>query len=210
MNENDPVKILDKLYLQAIDGIPGVSEPIEKLVDDYMSKHTSTEAAIDDMVKYQITKCGTSGFLSGLGGVIVLPIAIPANISSVLYVQMRMIAAIAVMRGYNINSDQVRTLVYVSLTGTAAADILKQAGIKIGEKMTNSIIMKIPGKVCRAINKKVGFMLLTKAGEKGAVNLVKLVPLIGGFVGGVVDIYATNKIAKTAKKIFKEGNEYVD
>ena len=64
-------------------------------------------------------------FLTGLGGIITLPIAIPANITSVIYVQMRMVAFIAHMRGFDLKDDQVRTLVYIELTGQAVSDILK-------------------------------------------------------------------------------------
>lgn len=39
-----------------------------------------------------------------------LPVAIPANISSVLYIQLRMIAAIAIMSGHDVKDDKVRTL----------------------------------------------------------------------------------------------------
>ena len=53
-----------------------------------------------------------------------------------------------------------------------------------------------------SINQKVGFRLLTKFGTKGAVNLVKLVPVAGGIIGGVIDIGSTQIIAKNAFNIF--------
>ena len=49
--------------------------------------------------------------------------------------------------------------------------------------------------------KKNGFII----GEKGAINLVKLVPVAGGLVGGGVDIASTKTIAKVAYKMFIEG-----
>jgi len=129
-------------------------------------------------------------------------VALPANISSVLYVQLRMIAAIAYMGGFDIHSDQVQTLAYACLTGSAITDILKQTGIKIGEKVAVSTINKIPGKVLTSINQKVGFRLLTKFGSKGIVNLVKLVPVVGGVIGGSIDIGSTRVIAKNAYNVF--------
>ena len=92
--------------------------------------------------------------LTGLG-IITLPVAIPANISSVWYVQMRMIATLAYIGGYDIHSDQVQTLTYVCLTGSGAADILKTAGINFAEQFSKAAIKKIPGEVCYAINRKV-------------------------------------------------------
>jgi len=52
------------------------------------------------------------------------------------------------------------------------------------------------------INKKIGFRLITKAGEKGVVNLMKMVPLVGGIVGGTFDGLLVNVCGKTAKKVF--------
>ena len=134
-----------------------------------------------------------------------MPVAIPTNISSVIYVQLRMVAAIARIGGYDPSDDEVRTMAYVCITGTAAADILKKNGIIIGEKITLNVIKKIPGAVLTKINQKVGFRLFTKMGEKGAINLVKLVPVAGGLVGGGVDIASTKTIAKVAYKMFIEG-----
>ncbi|MCR6522594.1 hypothetical protein [Lysinibacillus capsici] len=41
-----------------------------------------------------------------------MPIAIPTNLTSVMYMQMRMIAAIAHIRWYDFKDDQVQTFVY--------------------------------------------------------------------------------------------------
>ena len=116
--------------------------------------------------------------------------------------QTRMVAAIAHMRGFDLKDDQVRTLVYVALTGQAAADILKQAGIKIGTNMSRVLIKRIPFEVIKQINKRVGFRLVTKFGEKGVINLGKCIPLVGGAIGGTIDAVGTRTIGKTAKRVF--------
>ncbi len=105
------------------------------------------------------------------------------------------------MRGYDLKDDQVKTFIFVCLTGQSASDILKQAGIKAGTALTK-LSRKYQGKLLKSINKAVGFRLVTKFGEKGVVNLGKAVPLIGSFIGGTVDGIVTNIIGKTAKKVF--------
>jgi hypothetical protein len=112
------------------------------------------------------------------------------------------LAAIAHLRGYDIYSDQVRTTVLLSLIGEAGEEILKTAGIAVGTKVVQNMIKQIPGKVLIEINKKIGFRLITKAGEKGVINLMKLVPLVGGVVGGTFDGIFVNNCGQTAKKIF--------
>lgn len=205
MDQKEMQNILDTCYNKALNGIPMVSESVEELADNYMRKYPATDIAIKKLINNQIAKCGTSGFVTGLGGLITLPVAIPANITSVIYIQLRMIASIAYICGHNPADDEVRTLAYVCLTGSACFDILKLSGIKIGEKLTVNIIKKIPGTVLTKINQKVGFRLITKFGEKGVINLAKLVPVAGGVIGGGVDIAYTKIIAKNATRIFLLG-----
>lgn len=202
LDETKMITILDELYGKVLNGVPKVSKPVNELALDYLEKNDSAEKAVKDLIKYQVAKCGTSGFVTGLGGLITLPVAIPANVSSVLYIQLRMIAAIAYIGGFDLQSDQVQTLAYACLTGNAITEVLKQTGIKVGEKLAISTINKIPGKVLTSINQKVGFRLVTRFGTKGVINLVKLVPLAGGIVGGAIDMSSTQIIAQNAYNIF--------
>ena len=205
LTEQQMMEILNTLYIKSIDGIPKVSLPIDDLVKDYLDKNEDVEKAAESLINNSIVKCGTSGFLTSFGGFATLIAALPANITSVIYVQLRMCCAIAKMAGYDIYSDQVQTFIFVCLTGSAMTDILKQAGVKFGEKLGISMIKKIPGKTLTAINKKVGFRFVTKFGEKGIVNLGKVIPVVGGVVGGGFDIASTSVIGKNAYSIFMKG-----
>lgn len=141
-DQNDVLKLLDSCYELCLDGIPKVSPSVEEMANDYIKKHKTKKAACKEMLQNQIIKCTTSGALTGLGGFITLPVAIPANVGSVLYVQMRMIACVAHMADYDLNSDQTQTFVYACLAGVAVNNVIKQAGIKIGVKVTTNLIKK--------------------------------------------------------------------
>ena len=206
VSEQDMMRFLDEAYKKVLDGIPRVSPPVKTFAEDYLKKHKTKEAACKSMMKNQIIKCTTSGAIAGFGGLITLPVTLPANIANVLYVQMRMIACTAYMAGYDLNSDQTQTFVYACLAGVAVNQLLKKVGIKIGEKVFGNLIDKIPGKVLIASNKKVGMRLLTKYGTKGAVNLGKLMPGVGAVVGGGLDFLETKIIANRAYKWFFENN----
>ena len=201
LTESKMMQVLEWGYEKAIQGLPGM-ESAEELAKRYLEKYDTVDEAIDTFINWQCAKCATSGFITGLGGLLTLPVAIPANISSVIFVQIRMIATIAKMRGYNLKDDQVKTLVFVALTGQAATDILKQAGITIGSKVGINLIKKMPMKVIYQINKKVGFRLVTKFSQRGVINLSKLIPVVGGIIGGTVDTVGTLTVGKTAKKLF--------
>lgn len=207
IDEESAGKVLDTIYKSALDGVPKVSRSVDEMVADYMDKAKSPDEAAKALAKCQVMKCGTSGFVTGLGGLITLPVVIPANIGSVMYVQMRMIACIAKMGGYDVTSDQVQTMVYMCLTGTTASDLVKMGLIKAGQKSLEAAFKKIPGAALVKINQKIGFRLLTKFGEKGVINLGKMIPLVGGVIGGGMDVASTSIIAKNAIRMFIEGED---
>lgn len=202
----DIMKALDACYEKSISGINKVALPIDQFAEQYTKKYPDPREAVKAMLKNQITKCTTSGVITGFGGAITLPVSIPANVGSVLYVQMRMIACAAYMAGYDLKSDQVQTFVYVCLAGVSINEVVKQAGIKVGVKIAEKGIERIPGKALAKINQKIGFRLVTKFGEKGIFNLGKLLPGIGAVINGGLDYAETTVIAKRAYKMFFEND----
>ncbi|WP_278549390.1 EcsC family protein [Paraclostridium bifermentans] len=195
------VEVLDSVYTQVLTGLPG-QKSIYDLADDYKYRYESTEQAISKLIRSQVAKATVTGAVTGLGGLISLPIALPADLVGSLGIQLRMIGAIAVLRGYDPSDDQVKTLAYACLVGSGATDLLKGAGLKIGVKMTEKLVQKIPGKVLIKINQKVGFRLVTKGGSKGIINLGKMVPFIGAPIGGGFNFVETSGIAEAAKIVF--------
>ena len=198
--------LLDTCCEKCLNGVPYVSPSVEELANDYLDKYPTKQQACKAMINNQIIKCTTSGFITGFGGVMTMPVTLPANIGSVLYVQMRMIACTAYMAGFELNCDQTQTFVYACLAGVSVNALVKQAGIKFGLKFTNGLIKKIPGKVVTKINQKVGFRFITKFGSKGIINLGKLVPGVGAVIGGGLDLVETKVISARAHKWFFEGD----
>ncbi|ONI47312.1 hypothetical protein AN644_00770 [Candidatus Epulonipiscium fishelsonii] len=197
LSEIKMVQMLDWIYQQS-------NPSARKLAEEYSNKYAQKEIAIDKLIFAQTTKCSANGFITGLGGIATCAISIPANISSVLYMQLTMIKAIAILREYDLEDDEVKSLVYVSLLGTGASNfLLKEVGIEIGKKMaTNFIKTKIKGYTLTKINRAVGFRLVTKFGEKGVINLGKLVPVAGGGIAATMDAVSAIAVAKASKNIF--------
>lgn len=192
---------LDWAYDKAINGVPGL-DSAQEIANDYLKEDGSLIDQVNSLIRWQNTKAGTSGFINGLGGIALMPVTVPANISSVMYVQVRMIAAIAHMGGYNLRDDKVKTLVYACLCGNAAKDILKEVGIKLGYKLTEQMVKGISTQVISKINQTVGFRLLTKFGQTGVINIGKAIPLVGGLVGAAFDSVSTNTIGNIARDTF--------
>jgi uncharacterized protein (DUF697 family) len=198
VSQNLVMKALDYGYEKALNGLSNL-ETAESLAAEYLKSDESLKKSSSKMIKWQISKAGTSGFLTGLGGIITLPLTVPANLASVLYIQIRMIATIAVMGGHDLRDDKVKSMIYLCIAGNAAKDVLKDMGIIVGEKLALNFIKNISSKTIKEINKRVGFELLTKFGSKGAINLSKAVPIVGGIIGGTIDSASTLTIGKVAQ-----------
>lgn len=206
ITQDDVLKFLDTCYDKCLSGIKMVSPPVSEMADEYLKKYKDPSKACKKMMANQITKCTTSGFVTGFGGAITLPVTIPANIGSVVYVQMRMVACTAYLAGLELDCDQVQTFVYACLAGVSVTELVKKGGVKVGVKMAEKGIEKIPGKALTKINQKIGFRFITKFGEKGIVNLGKMLPVVGAFINGGFDLAETKIIADRAYKMFFEGD----
>lgn len=182
-------KTLDWAYSKAVVGFTGVDSAYD-LGNSYLQQNGTLEQQVYSLIKWQVAKAGTSGFVTGLGGVMVMPLTVPANIASVIYVQIRMITAIAYMGGYDIRDDRVKSLVYICMVGNGAKELLKDVSIKASEKLITKIMEKVSAK------------LATKMGTKSVTSLGKAVPVIGGIVGGSYDAISTRIVGKVAKRIF--------
>lgn len=195
-------QFVQKITDYAINGV-GMLKPAATFAEEYRYYSNDIDRNVDKLIQNQCTKDAINGFVTGVGGLITLPVAIPVDMSTSWIIQARMSAAIAYLYGHDINEDSVRTFIMASLLGDSVKEILKDAGVKIGQNVTKNLIKKIPVKVLDKINKKIGFVLLTKGGSKGIIKLTKLVPVIGGFIGAGFNVVATRKIGKKAKELFK-------
>lgn len=196
--------LVSKVLNVGIDG-RGPLKGARVVADEHVAQHGERERAIARLTRTHQRIVGASGFATGLGGMITLPVAIPADVS-VLYIQQgRLAAAIAHLRGHDLDSDEVRSVVLLSLLGSAGAGVATKFGVDLSNKVAMQALKKVPGQVFIDINKAVGFRLVTKAGTTGLVNMTKLVPLAGGVAGAGVNVGSTAGVAKYAKKNFPAG-----
>ena len=144
-----------------------------------------------------------TGFLTGLGGLVTLPIAIPSAVTASWMIHTRLTGAIATLHGYDIDDDHVQTFILLTLLGNAGKQVLRSAGITVANRLALRSIDAIPARLLTEINKRVGMRLITKASERGVINLSKAVPVAGGFVGGSVDALYCNAVGHRAHALFR-------
>lgn len=168
----------------------------------YDSSFSDDIKRVNALIRYQTARNFTSGFISGIGGLITLPVAIPTALAASWAIQACMVGAIAHICGHNIGNEKVRTVILLCLTGNSAKETMKSVGLEVAKKFTLSAVDRIPAAALVQINKAIGMRLLARAGEKGIISVSKAVPLVGGAVSGTVDATACYYAGHAAKKIF--------
>ncbi|MEY4580532.1 MAG: hypothetical protein RL701_5235 [Pseudomonadota bacterium] len=198
-------KLLNWAYDAALTGYPSVSSA-QALAEEYLKEPDSQREQANSLIRWQIAKTAGSGFLTGLGGVLTIPVTLPAELGAVYFIQLRMITAIAVMGGYDVKSQQVRTLSYVCLLGSAATDVLGQIvseiGAELGEKITQDALEKLSREVITSVDEKVSTQLLAKATSKSVFRFGRIIPILGGLFSAGLNGLATNEIGDSARDLF--------
>jgi len=159
--------------------------------------------AVAALIAWQTGIAGAAGFVTGCGGFVALPVAMPANLASALYIQARLIAAIAHLRGHDLKSPDVRTLALACMTGSKAADTLKDAGVRFGTRMTRDVIGWTSPALVKKIERAAGVSVTCAAGAGNAAKFGKFVPVVGGVVAAGFDAAMTQLIGRTADRVFK-------
>ena len=188
----------------AIDGVRPLSSA-QDLAAEYLrdGSYASHRERIDALINWETSKNFTAGFVTGLGGLLTLPFALPAGFAASWVLQARMAGAIAGIYGHDLRSERIRTLIVATLVGDSIAEIATASGIRVGSGIAKAVADRVSRRGFIEFSRRVGARLLRMAGQKSSVNLMKGVPLIGGIAGGTIDAVGCRIVGKHARKLFE-------
>jgi len=194
-------RLIERLMDIGIDG-KGRFDSAHEVARSAMAGQPDGERAIDAIVRSHLKLAAAGGFATSLGGFVTLPIALPANVLGFYVVATRMVGSIASIRGYDIREPAMRSAILLALVGADADDLLKKAGYASTGRLANLAAQRLPGPALMAVNKGVGFRLLSQVGKKSMTRFGKAVPLVGGVVGAGVDSFLLHRLADYARQEF--------
>lgn len=171
-----------------------------QMAQDYRLRAESIglERAIEELIEDQARWNAGTGFLTGLGGFSFLPVQMPAAVTATWVIQTRLVATIADLHGLDLKHEAVRTQILLTLLGDEAREVLKQFGVKLSQRIAQAQLRRLPAVALEAINRAVGFRLVSRFGQQGVVNLHQAIPVLGGLVGGGIDYVMTRKLGEFA------------
>jgi len=164
---------------------------------------THEAARVEALIRRESVKNFTTGFVTGLGGVVTFPVSIPAAIGTSWLLQARLAGAIASLYGHDLDDERVRTKVLLSLAGDVAREAMRDLGLRLGDGLTQRAVDQIPGRALVEVNKRIGTRLLASAGQRVALRFPRAIPLFGGVVGGALDAIVCHKVGRTAQALFR-------
>ena len=196
-------RLVERLLDVGIDG-RGPFDPAHEVAASAL-KHARGDAdqALRIIVRDHRQLGAVGGFVTGLGGFFTMPISLPANVLEFYLLATRMTAATAKVRGYDIDQPEIRSAILLTLVGADSDDMLRKAGLHAaGGKLSALALDRLPAPAVMVLNKAVGFRLLARIGQGTFARLGRAVPIVGGMLGAVVDVYMLGRIGKQAAKEF--------
>ena len=196
--------VLDRLYPSVLGGLPALGTPAD-LAAEARAAGGSVEAQADRLVRRHLALSGATGFATGLGGWLLLPVTLPADLAGNALIQLHMAASIATLGGHNPAVPAVRDRVVDCLIGTQPAnpdrdaeqETLDRVGLKLAEQGVQLVVGAATGAFKWGAKKVVG----------GGVRrrLFRGIPLLGGVIGAVSDTYVAAQVARAARDAFIGG-----
>jgi uncharacterized protein (DUF697 family) len=192
------------LLEKGLGGFPPLSSAAD-LADEYLidQDFAGDDQRVASLVKWEMGKNFTTGFITGLGGFVSLPVGVPTALVASWLIQARMAGAIARIYGHDLDDARVRTMILLSLAGDVAKEAMADLGLNLGGKLPQAATRQVPGRALVEINKRIGLRLLAKTGQRGLAQFPKVVPVLGGVVGGAFDAVVCRMVGRTAKKLFR-------
>ncbi|MDO5678542.1 MAG: EcsC family protein [Propionibacteriaceae bacterium] len=187
-------EILD-LAIKGKGKLPGAKHSATQL----LVKHNDAEAAVRSMITSHIAMAGGQGFATNWGGFFVSLLTIPANLAAASFLQARLVAGIAHLRGYELDDPRVRTAILMVMLGPGgSADLLKKGVLPSSAAMVATAPVfdkQLDGQVSKALLDRA---MNQVTGKRLGVWVGKRIPFVGGGVGAAVDGWQTRSIAMHA------------
>ncbi len=161
------------------------------------------EAAIDSLITSHIGFASAQGFVTSVGGLITLPVGLPANIAGLAVLSVRMMAAVAHLRGYDVTDRRVKAALTLAMLGEDDVRKLVKDGKLPTTPLAVATAPMFDPDLDRLISERVMGSLAGRLGGKHlAVVVVRRIPLVGGGVGAAVDGLLTYGLGAYAKREF--------
>jgi len=186
--------------IRGVGPLDGAATLADKQRDEH---HGDIDEAIKDIIEIHVRLAGAQGFLTNIGGLVTMPVAVPTNIAGLALIQCRMVAAIAHLRGYDLDDKRVRSGILASLLGEERMLAMIKKKKLPGTPMAVATAPVYDDHLSVVMaNEVAGEMITRMAGKRIAFTVGRRVPVIGGIIGAGTDGFSTWQIGRYVDREF--------
>ena len=161
------------------------------------------EKAVRRIIRRHRRGVTAGGFLTGLGGLFTLPLLLPTNVAEFYIQATRMVGAIASVRGYDVQDEEIRARVLATLVGEESGEVLKNVGLgPVAGAATRTVAGRLPQNASSQVASAIGGRVLKRFGLRSVRLFGKAIPGLGAVLGALFDRSQLSRIAKAAKANF--------
>lgn len=194
--------LVGRLMDLGIDGIGPLDSAAEVVQSALQHAGGDPDRAVKRLVSTHRRLVAAQGFVTGVGGLVTMPVALPANLVGFYVLATRLVAGIATVRGYDVARPQIRSAILLTLVGADASDVLGKAGVLSTGRLATLASSRLPASATMMVNKAVGFRLMGQLGQRSLSRLGRFVPIAGGVIGAGLDTLLIQRIASHAREEF--------
>lgn len=190
-----PEKVLEEAETRGL-AVTGVDLPgrLKSLRENDLS---ALDAMARGYIRTYTRTAAAQGFMTGIGGVITLPVTVPTDVAAFLVLVARANSAVMQTYGFDSQTEEGATMLRLGLAAGLGVNKLSVAGSTVLVKGLTKQVMTKPYReavvlsTVKAVAKKVGVTLYKR-------HFAKVVPLIGGGINAGVSgglVYAFGRKA---------------
>ena len=191
--------------IHGIGPLPPASAAAEKQLAE---QDGDVERAIGELIENHASLAAAQGFVTNLGGLVTMAATIPVNITGLALVQIRMVAGIAHLRGYDLNDDRVRNAILLCTLGEdVVKKLVKEQKVPGAPMVLATAPAYDPGLDALVAGEVTNALVGRVVGKRAASTVARRVPVAGGVWAAGTDAYATWQIGKYAERELRPRTE---
>ncbi|HSK59646.1 MAG TPA: hypothetical protein VK935_11405 [Actinomycetospora sp.] len=166
---------------------------------DRAATDDDVEAAVRRVVGSHVRLAASTGLLSSLGGAATLVVTAPAGMTGLYLLCTRLAAAVARLRGRDLDDPVTRTAVMICVLGADGVELADRTGLDLVNASLLSGLRRLPPEVRAQLDTRIGYRLTSRFTRRGALNVTKLIPVVAAPIGAGADAMTMRTVAMFAQ-----------
>ncbi len=187
--------------IHGVGPLPSAAKAALKQLDE---QHGDVDKAIGEVIENHVALAAVQGFVTNIGGIATAAATLPANITGLAVLQVRMVAGIAHLRGYDLSDKRTPNALLLSTLGEETVKGLVKAKQVPGSPLLIATAPVHDPELDHVVASEFTSALISRVlGKRAAGTIVRRVPIAGGVWGASADAYATWQVGRYAARELK-------